>query len=99
MKLQALLERDTSTPTSVEYEHQFQGPDGEWDSRMLVITGNLITEYDPYATGDSPSISTFEPTGVTAKDTGEELDLTAFIKSLDQKSYQWIIDQAGENSY
>ena len=99
MKLQALLERDSRTPTSVEYEQEFQGPDGEWDSRMLEVTGDLITEYDPYATGDSPSQSTFEPRSVTVKDTGEELDLVAFLKTLDEKSYQWLINQAAENSY
>ncbi len=99
MKLKALLERDTSVPTSVDYEQEFQDANGEWDYRFITIEGNCITEYDPYATGDSPSQSTFEPTRAFVKDTGEEIELTPFLKSLDPKSYQWIVDQACENAY
>lgn len=94
MKIRALLERDERIPSSVDYEQEFQGPDGEWESRMVTVEGDLITEYDPFNTGDSPSTSTFEPTGVIIKDTGEQLDLRQFLKSLTPQQYQWIINQA-----
>jgi hypothetical protein len=99
MKIRAILERDISVPTSVDYEdYPVQLPNGETDYIVVTIEGNAITEYDPYNTGDSPSIGTFEPTRVFNKETGEELELQAFIKSLDDKSYQWIINQACENA-
>jgi hypothetical protein len=92
------LERDERIPASVDYEQEFQGPDGEWDSRMLTVEGDLIIEHDPYNTGDSPSISTFEPTGVIVKETGDQLNLQQFLKSLTPQQYQWIINQAAESA-
>ena len=99
MKIRAILERDQRVPTSVDYEQEFQDANGEWDYRVVTIEGDAITEYDPYNTGDSPSIGTFEPRRAFVKDTGAELDLMPFIKSLDHKSYQWIINQACENAH
>jgi hypothetical protein len=99
MKIRALLERDSRIPTSVDYEdYPVQTANGETDYIVVTIEGDCITEYDPYATGDSPSVGTFEPTRAFNKETNEELDLQQFIKSLDPKSYQWIIDQACENA-
>lgn len=94
MKLRAILERDISIPVSVDYEQEFQGPDGEWDTRIITIDGDVVVERDPYATGDSPTWTTFEPTAAYVKDTGDSLDLKQFLQSLDAKQHQWILDQA-----
>jgi hypothetical protein len=100
MKIRALLERVTNVPTSVDYEeYELPLPNGGTELIDVTIEGNCVTEYDPYATGDSPSISTFEPERAFNKATGQEIDMGAFIRSLDAKSYQWIINQACENAY
>jgi hypothetical protein len=85
MKLRALLERDYTYPVSVQYEQEYTNADGEVD-----------VEEDPYATGDSPSLSSFEPTAVFVTDTKEQLDLAAFLKSLTPALYEWITSEALE---
>lgn len=95
MKIRQLLERDSSEPASVEYEFEFQRPDGEWDSTMIEIRGNVHTQYDPYNTGDSPTQTHFEPIEATDKSTGKPFDLK-LIK--DQKSWDWISQEAAEQA-
>lgn len=95
MKIRQLLERDNSTPATVEYELEYQRPDGEWDSSIIEINGRVHTEHDPYNTGDSPAQTTFEPVSAYDKTTGKPFDLS-MIK--DQKAWDWISQQAAEQA-
>lgn len=95
MKIRQLLERDTSVPSTAEYEYQFQLPNGEWSTEMIEISGYVHTEHDPYNTGDSPTQTTFEPVEATVKSTGKPFDMN-LIK--DHKVWDQISHEAAERA-
>lgn len=100
MKIRAILERAgiDRTPASVEYELEEEQPNGDWIARMVVVSGTVTIERDPYGTGDSPTDSSFDPLVVVDKETGEQLDVKAFYAMITPSAAQWIEDQAVQNA-
>lgn len=93
MKLHHLFERmsqDATHPFSVQYEIESDDPNVR--DRIVVVSGDVGIESDPFATGDSPTAATFLPKEIVDKQTGEQVPFDA----IDQAGWRWIQDQATE---
>lgn len=100
MKIRAILERAGAnrTTSSVEYELEEQQPNGDWIARMVIVSGYVTVEQDPFGTGDSPSETSFDPVSVVDKETGQKMDVKAFYASISRSAAEWIDEQAIQNA-
>lgn len=80
---------------SVEYTEYGNTPETE-DTvvGMYEINGTVTVESDPFATGDSPTESTFEPVSAIDKKTGKPVSLQQLLARIPEDQYQELVDRA-----